>query len=260
MLVLTCQRISTDYQTDNITQVRHVIATYVQYMLERSGRCRDYTIQQMQQWLRWLGRQMDYHNQNMFHPKNIQPVFLETEREQHLYDFFALRLPIILLGIVLGSVVSALCRGYLNLPALLLYGSCGGMIADGQYTNRRSLFERPSHRHRAIFHKILYLLAFLVLFAMMMKIGKKDHEQHIVLPLVPVIFFLIFSINKILLQLFLKIQKYASTLEKHLPSSTSCFRHSRSKGRCWRQSLLIGGLFGIYVGLSNGFHFPAMQI
>jgi NACHT domain len=119
-----------------------VFASYVQRMLTRRSTSRRYTPEQTTHWLRSLAAQMKRQSQTIFYLEQMQPTWLSDHRMLEAYDWLAVRLP----GVLMGILVSLTINGFfLNagagrfgfselfsfLSSILLGGLLGGLLSEG---------------------------------------------------------------------------------------------------------------------------------
>jgi type II secretory pathway pseudopilin PulG len=107
-----------------------VFASYVQRMLTRRTSSTRYTPQQTIHWLSWLARQMKRHNQTIFYLEHLQPTWLSGVRMHRAYDRLAVRFPAILIGVLVGFLVSLFLSDHnpYSLSLFFPYGLVGGLI------------------------------------------------------------------------------------------------------------------------------------
>ena len=73
------------------TRRKHLFDTYIARMFTRKAGTRPYSDEQTRQWLSWLARNMQKHNQEIFLIENLQPSWLQTRGWRWVY-FLASRL------------------------------------------------------------------------------------------------------------------------------------------------------------------------
>ncbi|GHO61497.1 hypothetical protein KSC_003890 [Ktedonobacter sp. SOSP1-52] len=103
--------------TDGVFQIqRHMIfAKYVERLIERGGaKTKTYTSVHIKQYLTWLARHLQAHNQTEFHIERLQPDWLESNREQHRYQRTVIRLVTVIQCIVGGALAAWLKGGLKN--------------------------------------------------------------------------------------------------------------------------------------------------
>lgn len=113
-------------------QQRQVFADYVKYMLHPNETQRNTPPQHILQWLIWLAQQMQRHGKSVFYIEQIQFDWLSEKRlPRQAYDFTAVRLPGIVLGILISFVMSVFFMRYGMVPtSLIRAGLVGWLIAD----------------------------------------------------------------------------------------------------------------------------------
>jgi DNA polymerase III delta prime subunit len=114
------------------TRRRTVFTTYVQRMFHRRGADASYTQQQTMHWLTWLAKQMEQHNQTEFYIERMQPNWLSDVLRHHIYQRFAMLLPGILIGGIIGVIFTIWWSGYSTFNiyvSVLILGLAGYLIA-----------------------------------------------------------------------------------------------------------------------------------
>jgi len=81
---------------------QQVFAAYVQRMLTRRGTTTRYTPKQTLSWLSFLAQRIKQRNQTVFYIEYMQPDWLIDQRMLRKYDWLAVRLPYILIGVLVG--------------------------------------------------------------------------------------------------------------------------------------------------------------
>jgi serine/threonine protein kinase len=84
-------------------QIPLVLERYVERMLTRGSDKESYSPQATKHWLAWLARQLQQHNQKIFHIERMQPDYLEEGPERQRYTRIVVGLIFSVLGIVLLS-------------------------------------------------------------------------------------------------------------------------------------------------------------
>ena len=134
---------------------RQIFERYVERMLGHRGAEASYTPEQTTHWLAWLARQMKQHNQTVFYLEQLQPDWLSGHRMLRMYDWVAVRLPGILMGVlfslaiymfILGSDIPPLHYIFGSVfrfplfPLFILFGLLGGLLSE------RGTIHRPAVR------------------------------------------------------------------------------------------------------------------
>lgn len=111
---------------------RQIFEHYVERMLRHRGAERRYTPEQTTHWLSWLARQLKQHNQTVFYIEHLQPDWLLGDRMRRAYDRWAVRFPAILIGVLVGFLVSLFLSDHnpSSLSLLFPYGLVGGLIGE----------------------------------------------------------------------------------------------------------------------------------
>jgi len=143
--------------TLNLRQ-RRLFETYVRRMLERRGGRAPYTPEQTTRWLSWLAKSMRQHDQSVFYLERLQPSWLATESQQRFYRRWAVRLPGMLMGGLIGAWIGGLFvlgrlstgdGGFLVLSQTTfescLLGLFLGFLFTGRQQAPRRLFTRWEH-------------------------------------------------------------------------------------------------------------------
>jgi serine/threonine protein kinase len=127
---------------------RQIFEQYVRQMLTRRGPLKAGTAQQMVQWLTFLATRMQQHNQTVFYLEHLQPTWLSGVRIRHVYDRWAVRFPAILIGVLVGFLVSFFLYNPNDLSLLVPYGLIGGIIGDMLSEGKATQFP-PKRIHEA---------------------------------------------------------------------------------------------------------------
>src|SRR5205823_6060160 len=88
-----------------------IFASYVQHMLKRRGASKRYQPEQVTHWLTYLAQQMKRQNQTLFYIEQMQPDWLSNNRMLRVYDWLAVRLPGVLMGILISLAISLFIFG-----------------------------------------------------------------------------------------------------------------------------------------------------
>lgn len=86
----------------NEARSRHLFDTYVVRMLKRKAGERSYEDEQTEQWLSWLARNMQRHNQEMFLIEHLQPSWLKAQRWQLAYILASRSIAGLIIGLIAG--------------------------------------------------------------------------------------------------------------------------------------------------------------
>jgi DNA polymerase III delta prime subunit len=148
ILMLTYQGVSVrDLPHKEATLLQQVWNDYVQRMVMRKGKSKRYPLGETQAWLGYLARQMRFHNQTVFYLEHLQPDWLKAF-QQHTYVELAVRLPAIVIGVLISTLVFLFFTGSTDLSSLLHYGVLGGLLG-GVFRGPRDLGGRePRHTSR----------------------------------------------------------------------------------------------------------------
>lgn len=109
------------------TRQHQLFTAYVGQALRR--RTTEYSAQQTKQWLSNLARQMKSHNQAIFYLEQMQPDWIKGSRwTLLLYDWLAVRLPGLLIGMLCGLVAINVPYNNTSIKELLMQAIMGGSI------------------------------------------------------------------------------------------------------------------------------------
>ena len=125
-----------------------IFASYVQHMLKRHGASKRYQPEQITHWLTSLARQMKRQNQTLFYIEQMQPDWLSGDRMLRVYNWLAVRLPDVLMGILVCFIISVFIFADHSLPVLIpniLLGSLlGGLLSEGSITHQPTVSDRKA--------------------------------------------------------------------------------------------------------------------
>jgi len=116
-----------------------VFASYVRRMLTRRTSGTRYTPQQTIQWLSYLAAQMRRQSQSIFYLEQMQPDWLSGSRMLGVYDWLAVRLPGVLMGMLVIPIIGVFFGNATLLsliPIILLGGLLGGLLSEGSIPQR----------------------------------------------------------------------------------------------------------------------------
>ncbi len=97
-------------------QQRIIFASYVERMIERRRNHISFPLQRIIPWLSWLAQQMQQQNRAVFYMEQMQPDWLESGLLYRTYMCFAVRIPGILVGILVGLIVTSILFGFSSDP------------------------------------------------------------------------------------------------------------------------------------------------
>jgi serine/threonine protein kinase len=148
ILIMTYQGTSVrDLPNKEAALLQRVWDDYAARMVMRKGNSKRYPLSKTQAWLSWLARQMRDHNQAVFYLEHLQPDWLGA-RQQLTYAGFAIRLPAIVIGFLVSSLIFLLILGNIaNLPVLLQYGVLGGLLGGLWHGPMEELWRRQGQHH-----------------------------------------------------------------------------------------------------------------
>jgi len=131
VLIVAYRGASSEQITTTVSPTRmqeQIIASYVQRMLLRRTPSTHYTLQQTIHWLSCLARQMKQQNQTIFYIEQMQPDWLLSPRMLWAYNWWAVTLPNIVIGILVGLTFTAYTnRNFIS--GILLGGLVGGLLS-----------------------------------------------------------------------------------------------------------------------------------
>jgi DNA polymerase III delta prime subunit len=84
---------------------RHLFERYIERMFRRKGKEQGYDDEQTKQWLSWLARNMQRHNQEIFLIEGLQPSWLPTRRWRYIYTLASRLIAGSILGLLVGLLV-----------------------------------------------------------------------------------------------------------------------------------------------------------
>jgi hypothetical protein len=120
---------------------QQVFATYVQRMLTSRNATTSYIPEQTLSWLSILAQKMKQYSQAVFYIEHIQPDWLVNERVRRKYDWLAVRLPYILIGVLVSLAPYPLFFQDIwtpYLPEVILLGGLLGWLLGGGSTTQQS--------------------------------------------------------------------------------------------------------------------------
>jgi serine/threonine protein kinase len=113
---------------------RQVFDRYIARMLATRGAKEFYAPEQTRTWLSWLAQQLKRHGQTVFYIERIQPSWLPDKRSLRLYNLFAVRLPAVLMGMLVGIILCTIPSFnsiiYDLLEMILLGGLLGWLLSE----------------------------------------------------------------------------------------------------------------------------------
>jgi hypothetical protein len=120
-----------------------LFASYMQHMLKRRGASKRYQPEQITHWLTCLARQMKRQNQTLFYLEQMQPDWLSDNRMLGVYNWVAVRLPDVLMGMLVILIINMFFNSYSDLlgliPDVLLGGLLGGLLSEGSIPQRSTV-------------------------------------------------------------------------------------------------------------------------
>ncbi len=237
---------------------RQVFEHYVERMLRHRGAEIRYTQEQTTHWLTWLARQLKQQNQTVFYLEQLQPSWLSGKRGRRVYDWLAVRLPGVLMGLLfilavyvfilsiqggsgyfssLNYIFRGIFEGIFGLPIFpffILFGLLGGLLSEGGATHQPAVSGRKAGS--ALWPRLLrwFLIGSLIGFGSGLSGGLG--------------FGLSFGVCSILLQFL---------LEKNNTTEGRSRTPTPAREKAWlrlfrRRAVRIGLLVGLLVGLSVG--------
>ena len=239
-----------------VMKQEQVFASYVKRMLTHRNTSTRYKPQQTIHWLSYLASQMKRQSQTIFYFEQMQPDWLSGKRGRRVYDWLAVRLPGVLMGLLfilaiyvfiliiqdgsgyfssLNYIFGGIFSDNLGLPIfpfLILFGLLGGLLSEGGATHQPAVSGRKAGS--ALWPRLLrwFLIGSLIGFGCGLSGGLG--------------FGLSFGVCSILLQILLEKN---NTTEGRFRTPTP------AREKAWwhlfrRRAVRIGLLVGLLVGLS----------
>jgi hypothetical protein len=122
------------------TKQEQIFAAYVQRMLIRRSTVTRYTPEQTTLWLSSLANQMKRQSQTIFYLEQMQPTWLSGNGMLRRYDWLAVRLPDMLMGVLVSLTISLFLGGIAgplaSIPVILLGGLLGWLLSEGSTPQR----------------------------------------------------------------------------------------------------------------------------
>ncbi len=131
-------------------QQRQVFTSYVTRMLSSNTPPQSTHPQHMLKRLTWLARQMQQHGQTTFYLEQLQPSWLSGKWTQWAYDWLAVRLPGVFIGLLCISIILSLIWASPFDPNFSLFVlPCGllGHLLSGREATQRSAMSRENARN-----------------------------------------------------------------------------------------------------------------
>jgi hypothetical protein len=230
-----------------------VFASYVRRMLTHRSSSIRYRPEQTMHWLSSLARQMKRHNQTVFYIEHMQSSWLSGNRALKEYEWLAVLLPGILIGILVGlAVVTVFWEPTTSTYGLsmLLGGLLGGLFSS---RSAPQLFAKNGGKAKSTaWRPFLQWLLIGVLFGIGVGLGfGLRHGLRVGL-----LSGLIFGLCGILIQVLLvKNNTMQSPIQTSLPDWKTKWQRL-IRGPALRNALLVGLLIGLssalYYELSSG--------
>jgi DNA polymerase III delta prime subunit len=153
ILILTYQGTSVrSLSSKQSLLLQQVWNDYIRRMVARKGNSKRYPLRQTQVWLSWLARKMREHNQTIFYMEHLQPTWL-SPGQQHIYDWLAIRLPVIFVGVLITLLTGSLIGGT-DSWLLLQYGVLGGFLGGLWHSPLEDL-EGQGKRHHVWIKRLI---------------------------------------------------------------------------------------------------------
>ena len=220
-----------------------IFASYVRQMLKRRGASKRYQPEQITHWLTSLAWQMKWQNQTIFYLEQMQPTWLPSNRMLRVYDWLAVRLPGVLMGMLVSLTLFFISFGYsaalpLLIPNILLGGLLGALLSEGS-TPQRSTVSSEKARS-ALGPRLLQWL----LIGTLIGLGSGLRAGLSV--------GLSFGICSILLQFLLRKNSTAEARSQTSPPARGMAWQRLIRRREVHNGLLVGLIIGLINGLSVG--------
>jgi hypothetical protein len=229
-------------QTSLSDKREQIFASYMQQMLKHRGTSKRYQPEQITHWLTSLAQQMKRQNQTLFYLEQMQPDWLSNNRMLWMYNWFAVRLPGVLMGMLVGLTINVFMSYSSSvfhlLPSLLIGGLLGGLLSEGSVPQRPTVSGGKAWSTLGSRFLLWLLVGALIGLGSGLPIGLRS--------------VLIFSLCSVPLQFLLGKN---STLEAHVPTQpplkAAVWKRLIRKNEI-RNGLLVGLILGLSYGLSAG--------
>ncbi len=233
--------------TSRSAKREQIFASYVQHMLKRRRAQTRYTPEQTTHWLSHLAGQMRRQSQSIFYLEQMQPDWLIENRMLGVYDWLAVRLPGVLIGILVSFAVSLLLAGHGfwgGTPLSLLGGLLGGLLSRESAAPRPTLVGEQNRKTFWLRCGQRLLLGVLIGLGFVLSFDP-GYDQNFDLSVG-----LSFGLCGILLQVLLgRTQTAVTPSHTSSPMQEGRWQHLIRR-RAIRNGILVGLLIGLSLGLS----------
>jgi len=256
ILTIAYQSNTSEAITDNGSagvKREQVFSAYVQHVLARHDPNTLSTQKRAIHWLSWLARQMRQHNQTVFYIEQLQPDWLSGPRMQRAYDWWAVRLPGIFIGVLVSLIINVIYSGS-SLSTNIVFAFQGGWLGallSGEM-KRGSPFQRFA---QLLGMGVLIGAATGLSFALdnTVSFGLSSdqlHGQNSIL-IIGLSFGVSFGLCSIPLQILLRSRNTLNASSEMIPSRETRWQRL-IRSRDVRNGLLIGLFIGLSYGLGYG--------
>jgi hypothetical protein len=84
---------------------------YIEHMADQKKHKKRYSLEKTSEWLGWLARQTRARGQTIFYIENLQSDWLTSKRRLSIYEWLAIRIPGMLIGIIISLVIFIVVGG-----------------------------------------------------------------------------------------------------------------------------------------------------
>lgn len=242
-------------------QQRLIFTSYVERAFEHREPDPRYSQQQTKHWLTWLAQHMRQ-RKSVFYIEQMQPEWLLDEHGQRIYEYLAVKLPGVLIGMLISIVINTLLFIDVDATNLIQFGLIGGLL--GGLLSHGGILRQPASEQRSKWKQVEHWLitrasiGLCIGFAMALSLGPRleavgwGEEGYYA----GLMYGIIFSVGSVLLSACVSGR---SNMGKHtVRLQTMPTRGVRKSvgGRLvteghLRNGLLIGVLCGLSFGLSS---------
>lgn len=137
---------------------QQIFATYVQRMLTSRSASTHYTPEQVLPWLSFLAQKMKQRNQSIFYIESIQPDWLVDERMLRRYNWLAVRLPGVLVGVLVSLALPFVSLDPSSHLEVILLSGLLGWLLSGENIVRRPFIGKDEKAKNMLWSRLLQQL------------------------------------------------------------------------------------------------------
>jgi transcriptional regulator with XRE-family HTH domain len=253
VLILTYRETRVNHLPETQAPLQEQVWTdYVTRMVERKGDSKRYPHERTLSWLSWLAQHMQSRNLTTFYLEHLQPDWLEA-KQQRTYNWWAVRLPGILIGILVSLAIAMFLASYQDPTSRFQYGVLGALLG--------TVYTRNGQGRRHEWRKYITISLFVGLL-LASSFGLERYYWYYpewyfssgmvcFLSFVPVVF---------LLQYFLKKRSFvhgSAPLNRHAGRWKRLVHPFQTR---YAKHFLLGAtMMGLAYGLDNGLSFGLLQ-